>query len=225
MNRWYTFMERVMKAIVFDMDVTLVQYAGPFQSSWDALGVAAGVSEEWNRLLEHYLPKKELYTEWLQANARSLKGVSFEMVNRQVLPPPYTPAVPETMAYLAGRYHLGILTSGVGFIAEYIRNDLDMDFAVANELHVSNGFFTGEIAENVHLWRKGEVLGELCSQKGWPLSDVCFVGDHLNDIPAMEIAGYSIAFAPKNQQLENEADAVARDFREIPKLISGWDGK
>ncbi|MBI2675533.1 MAG: HAD family phosphatase [Candidatus Aenigmarchaeota archaeon] len=212
-----------MKAVIFDMDGTLVRYAGPFQSSWDAIGAAAGLKEEWARLLDFYLPKKELYSEWLQANASSLKGVSFETVSRQVLPPPYTPAVPETMAHLAGSYHLGILTSGVDFIAEYIRNDLHMNFAMANKLYVSNGLFTGEIAENVHLWRKGEVLDHVCRKQGWPLNEVCFVGDHLNDIPAMEIAGYSIAFDPKKQKLADAADAVTHDFREIPNLIAAWE--
>ena len=27
-----------IKAVIFDMDGTLVQYDGPFQSSWDAIG-------------------------------------------------------------------------------------------------------------------------------------------------------------------------------------------
>lgn len=208
-----------LKAVIFDMDGTLVQYDGPFQSSWDAIGYAAGLKAEWDRLIEHYFPKKELYWEWMDANARLLRGISVEKVLRKLLPPPYTPGVRETMQELKQKYRLGILTGGLDFIAEYICQDLGMDFYLANGLKVRNGVFVGECERRVYLWTKDQHLRELCQREGLDLKEVCFVGDHLNDIPVMKSVGLAIAFAPKDSELIKVAHAYTNNFQEIPKLI------
>ncbi len=209
----------MITAVIFDMDGTLVQYDGPFQSSWDALGYAAGLKEQWDRLIEYYFPKRELYWEWMDANARLLKGISTEKIFSKILPPPYTPGVRETMALLKKKYKLGILTSGLDFIAEYICQDLGMDFYLANGLKVHNGVFAGECERRVYLWTKDQHLRELCAWEGLDPKEVCFVGDHLNDIPVMRSVGLAIAFAPKDPELLKAAHAHTNDFREIPKLI------
>lgn len=208
-----------IKAVLFDMDGTLVQYDGPFQSSWDALGYAAGLKEQWDRLMEHYFPRRELYWEWMDANARLLKGLPAEPIYRAILPPPYTPGARETIAQLKRTYRLGILTSGLDFIAEYICQDLGMDFYLANGLVVRDGVFTGESIRRVYLWTKDQHLRELCARQGLDPKEVCFVGDHLNDISVMKIAGLAIAFAPKDLELTKVAAAHTDDFRQIPRLI------
>lgn len=208
-----------IKAVIFDMDGTLVQYDGPFQSSWDALGSAAGLKEQWDCLMEHYFPKRELYWEWTEANARLLKGISAEKIYRAILPPPYTPGARETIAQLKRQYKLGILTSGLDRIAEYICDDLGMDFYLANGLRVCDGVFTGECEQRVYLWGKDRHFLELCWREGLDPKEVCFVGDHLNDIPVMKSAGLAIAFAPKDPELLTVAHAHTHDFREIPKII------
>jgi phosphoserine phosphatase len=210
----------MIKAVLFDMDGTLVQYDGPFRSSWDAVGYSAGLKAEWNRLLEDYFPKKDAYWEWMDANAQLLRGLSFEQIRSRVLPPPYTPGARETMRALKPKYKLGILTSGLDFVAAYICQDLEMNFYLANGLSVCDGVFTGTCERRVYLWNKAQHLRELCRSHGLDLREVCFVGDHANDIPAMNAVGFSIAFAPKDAELLQAADAHTEDFREIPKLIS-----
>lgn len=214
-----------IRAVIFDMDGTLVQYDGPFQSSWDAVGYAAGLKEEWDRLMEHYFPKKELYWEWTAANARLVQGVPTQKIFGAVLPPPYTPGVRETMVQLKRKYRLGVLTSGLDFIADYICKDLGMDFYLANGLKVHDGVFTGECERRVYLWTKDQHLRELCRREGLDLKEVCFVGDHLNDVSVMKSVGLAIAFAPKDPELIQVAHAHTDDFREIPKLIEQIAGQ
>ncbi len=214
-----------IKAVIFDMDGTLVQYAGPFQSSWDAVGYAAGLKEEWDRLMEHYFPHKELYWEWTAANAQLLRGIPTQKIFGAVLPPPYTPGVRQTIPKLKQKYGLGILTSGLDFIADYICKDLGLDFYLANGLKVHQGVFTGECERRVYLWTKDQHVRELCRREGLNPKEVCFVGDHLNDISVMKSVGLAIAFAPKAPELIQVAHAHTNDFREIPKLIEQIAGE
>jgi len=209
-----------IRAVVFDLDGTLVRYAGvEFESSWGAIAVAAGVHERSDELLREYLPRRDAYPEWVRKDAELLAGVSVEAVTSRIFPPPYAAGVREAVRRLRGRYLLGILSSGVDLVAERVREELGLDFAVANRLLIEDGRFTGESETRVDLWRKDEVLRELAEARGLSLSEVCYVGDHMNDVPAMRVVGLGIAFNPKDDELARIAHRVTRDFSEIPLLV------
>ncbi len=209
------------RAVFFDLDGTLVRYRGvDFESSWGALGVAAGIPEEWRRVQEKYLPHPELYDRWLQENARLLAGKPVAPILERLLPPPYPPGVREAIAELRKRgFILGIVSSGVSLVADYVREDLGLDFAVANVLEVSDGRFTGRAILRVPLWEKARVVREMAGRFGIDLREVAFVGDNFNDIPVFEDVGLGIAYAPKDPRVARAARYVAHEFPEIPSLI------
>jgi len=209
-----------IKAVIFDLDGTLVRYQGvEFESSWGAIGVAAGVKKEWDQLLGEYLSRKGAYAEWMQENARLLAGIPVEKLDSGLFPPPYAVGVPNAIEQLRGSYRLGILSSGVDLVADRVRLELGLDFAVANRLLVSGGRFTGATETVVDLWEKAKVMRRLAERQGLALHEICYVGDHINDLPVMQIVGASIAYNPKDERLEKIADVVTSDFARIPAIL------
>lgn len=211
-------------AVVFDLDGTLVRYHGvEFESSWGAIAAAAGVKEESERLLAEYLPRRNAYREWVAKDATLLAGIPVKKVADQIFPPPYARGVKEAVAELRGKYLLGILSSGVDLVADYVKEDLGFDFAFANRILVENGRFTGESELVVDLWEKDKVLERIASEYDIALEEICFVGDHMNDVPVMRIVGLSIAMNAKDEDLSRIADHVIDDLSLVPDLIAKFE--
>lgn len=213
----------MIRAVFFDLDGTLVRYRGvAYESTWGALGVAAGVGREWDDLLARYRGRLELYPDWVQENAALLRGVPVSRVERAIFPPPYAPGVQEAIAELrrAG-YVLGVVSSGVSLVAERVRDELGLWFAVANELVTEDGLFTGGAMVRVGLGDKLAVVEREARRLGLALGEIAFVGDHLNDIPVFQAVGYAIAYAPKEPEVAAAAQVVVHHFRPIPELVRG----
>jgi len=209
-----------LDAVVFDLDGTLVRYHGiEFESSWGAIAAAAGVSDRSLALLREYFPRKDAYAEWVARDAELLSDVLVSTVAAAVLPAPYATGVRDAVERLRGRFRLGILSSGVDFVADWVREDLGLDFALANHLVMAGGRFTGGCETRVDLWRKHEAMERIVEQYGLSLSRTCFVGDHLNDIPVMRLVGLAIAANPKDDRVRDAAVYTIEDFRELPALI------
>ena len=215
---------RKLDAVIFDLDGTLVRYHGvEFESSWGAIAAAAGVADRSQQLLRHYFSRKEAYAEWVSEDAKLLAGISVSYVSQQIFPPPYAQGVVQAIEELRGRYTMGILSSGVDLVADRVALDLGLSFAWANRLTVADGCFTGVSETVVDLWSKGEALDRLATEHGLALHRVCFVGDNVNDLSALERVGLAIAANPKDDRLRDVADHVIEDFAVLPKLIRAYE--
>ena len=213
-------MGRRIRAIIFDLDGTLVRYHGvEFESSWGAIAAAAGKQEESGRILREFLPRRDAYQEWVERDAALLTGISVEVITAKIFPPPYATGAREAIAALRGRYTMGILSSGVDLVADRACQELGLDFSVANRLLIEDGRFTGESETVVDLWKKADVMKEIAAKHNLDLSEICFVGDHMNDVPVMRIVGLSIAMNAKDKELERIADYVVSDFTTIPQIV------
>ena len=77
---------------------------------------------------------------------------------------------------------------------------------------------------------KLEILKRIASEKGFLQSEVCFMGDDLNDIPAMKWAGVSVAVADGHPEAMCIADYVTKReggdhaVRETSELILNAKG-
>ena len=93
----------------------------------------------------------------------------------------------------------------------------------ANRLGVADGRFTGTAEILVQLWGKEVALEALAQEEGLALERVCFVGDHINDLPVMARVGLPIAANPKDERLRAIAAHVIDDFSLLPALIDGYE--
>ena len=210
--------------MIFDLDGTLVRYHGvDFESSWGALAVAAGVSERSQELFHKYFARREAYAEWVVEEAKLLKGIPVSQVTDQLFPPPYARGVEEAIAKLQGQYLMGILSSGVDLVAKRVAQDLNLDFARANRLPVANGCFVGTSETVVGLWSKADVLERLAAEYGLEMECICFVGDNVNDLAAMQRVGLAIAANPKDDALCDVADHIIHDFAVLPELLREYE--
>lgn len=202
-----------LELLLFDMDGTLVQYPeGSFQSSWDALGFAAGKKEEWLEVQNKYLSCPELYEQWIQENCKLLKGISVGGTLGKILPPPELPGTKDFFSYinqLSPKPITGLVTGGVDLVANYLQRELGLDFGLANEVHTQEGCFTGTGKMNVPLWRKGELVKEIQEKYKVPKQKTAFFGDNENDIPAWQAVSWPIAVNLKKNKEEATSKCLA----------------
>lgn len=209
-----------IRAVILDLDGTLVRYRGvEFESSWGAIAAAIGKQDESERILKEYLDRQDAYQKWVELDAALLTGIAVENITSKIFPPPYAIGAKEAIEALRGKYIMGILSSGADLVANRACQDLGLDFAVANRLLIEDSRFTGKGETIVDLWKKADIMREIATKHKLDLSEICFVGDHMNDVPVMRIVGLSIAIDPKDKELARIADHVVSDFTKIPQIV------
>ncbi len=214
-------MKNKIEAIICDMDGTLVNYPNePFHSSWDALkgALSEDLREKWKALSEFYYPKRELYNEWYKNEVALLRGIKVENVGEHLFPVPYSPGVKEFFANRDG-YLRGIVSAGVGIVAERILDELGFDFSISNSIEVDAGKFTGEGESLINLWGKDLDILKIAERYHLNLKRVIYVGDNENDISAFGVVGVPVAFNPKNPQTEKAAKYVITHFKELNTIL------
>ena len=213
-----------LKLVMFDMDGTVVQYKqSKLLSSWGALGIAAGVSEEWDRLMNHYLSLPELdqyYSDWFEKNCRCLTGIPVQPILEQILPPPYTPGFLEFCDYL-GQHGVkkGLISGGINLVAEHIQQEASLDFILVPEIHVSQGKFTGTGKINVPLMSKDIFVKEKLAEYGFNREQAAFFGDAFNDVPAWKEVDLPFGINARTKEGMLFLKENFQDFHEALKYV------
>lgn len=207
-----------LKLALFDMDGTAVRYTNSsFHSSWDAIGIAAGVAEEWDRLLKYYIDKPEIYQEWFDKNCACLAGKDVAPIFDEVFPPPYTPGFKEVCDYLREKeIPVGIVSAGVDFVANRIKREMNVNFVIANEVFIEGGKFTGKGRINVSISGKGDLVRNIMAEYGVLSKETAFVGDNFNDAPVWKEVGLPLAV---NLDSKEHADLVKANFKDFYELV------
>jgi len=191
---------RDFKLIAFDMDSTLINI-----ECVDEIADAAGRKAEVAAITEAAM-RGEIadYKESLRQRVRLLSGVRVDQMqqvlnHRLQLNPGALDLVRACQA--AGLKTL-LVSGGVTFFTDAVRDRLRIDWTRSNVLEVANGALTGRMVDQP--WgdicdgeEKRRMLLQTCADMGIVPAQAIAMGDGANDLPMMDAAGLSVAFHAK----------------------------
>jgi glucosyl-3-phosphoglycerate synthase len=129
-------------------------------------------------------------------------------------------------------YRVGIVTDSYHFAADIVRRRVFADFTVAHVMKHQDGAATGELVLSPfmlhrrgctqHRYCKANVLQNLSERTGVPALDFVAIGDGLNDLCMLKMAGTSFAV---NTQVEDVRRAahhrIEGDLAQILPILAG----
>ncbi|HEY5822602.1 MAG TPA: phosphoserine phosphatase SerB [Propionibacteriaceae bacterium] len=135
----------------------------------------------------------------LRERVRLLEGLDEEAIDRarrRIRLTPGARTFVRTLKRLG--FCVAIVSGGFTPFTDWLRTELDLDYAYANELEVEDGVLTGEVlGAVVDRAQKARLLAHIAAQQGVPLSQTVAVGDGANDLDMLAAAGLGIAFNAK----------------------------
>jgi len=213
---------RKFKLAIFDMDGTLLRDKGIF-----VIAEKKGFKDKLISILRN--DSKEFYERSLEV-AKLLKGQNkkeFLEIFRTV---PYQDNIKDIIRELREKnIKTAIATDSYQFLADDLKQRLDIDYAYANNLLTNNDIITGELEiQNKNLLKdfngriysicKSNVLEQLCIDLGITVDEAIAVGDGRVDIGMIKKAGLGIAFNALDE-VKSHADVVTNDLGIILRYI------
>ncbi|ODQ45434.1 hypothetical protein PICMEDRAFT_17899 [Pichia membranifaciens NRRL Y-2026] len=194
------------KLIVFDMDSTLIM-----QEVIELIAAQAGVEEQVADITTRSMNGELDFRQSLASRVALLRGIKSSTLWQDLKPQlTLTPGTKELCKVMKNAgCKLAVCSGGFLPLAEYVKEQLGLDYAFANLLEtekdqenteILSGKTLGEIVDGA---RKRDLLVQLAEENGIPLEKTVAVGDGANDLLMMHRAGYGIAWNAKPKvQLE-----------------------
>lgn len=187
---------RHKRLVVMDMDSTLIR-----QEVIDEIARYAGVEPQVASITAAAMNGEIDFAESLRRRVALLKGTPVDILDKVRDGLIFTEGARELCKALkrAG-FKLAVLSGGFMPLATYVKAELDLDYAFANQLRVSpdGKTLTGEtIGPVVTGERKAELLEVIAQAEGVGLEQCVAIGDGANDLWMLARAGLGIAFDAK----------------------------
>lgn len=91
-----------------------------------------------------------------------------------------------------------LVSGGFTYFTDRLKPRLGIDYAWSNELEIENGALTGRVLGRVVDGQaKRDAVAQTCLDIGCSHEQVIAVGDGVNDLPMMQLAGLSVAYRAK----------------------------
>ncbi|EAT3056158.1 phosphoserine phosphatase SerB, partial [Salmonella enterica] len=164
------------------------------------------------------------FTASLRSRVATLKGADADILRQVRGNLPLMPGLTQLVLKLeALGWKIAIASGGFTFFADYLRDQLRLTAAVANELEIMDGKFTGHvIGDIVDAEYKANTLLRLAQEHDIPLAQTVAIGDGANDLPMIKAAGLGIAFHAKPKVNEKTEITIRHaDLMGVFCILSG----
>lgn len=202
--------------VAFDVDGTLVG-CDSGKVVWQLLNEYYGGDPATNKQrFFDYLDGKITYAQWvdLDVSAWVEKGAKRSEMKRVIAEHLYLiPGARETVdALREAGFRLAIISGTIDITLDTLFPDHPFEEVFTNRIQFNDDeSIAGWQATPYDMEGKAEALKWLSGKMGLDLAHTVFVGDNINDLHVMGIAGRAVAFDPKTIEVANAAHHVVRD--------------
>ncbi|KAG9292278.1 hypothetical protein G9A89_009090 [Geosiphon pyriformis] len=217
----YDVFRRHKRLVVFDMDSTLIQ-----QEVIDEIARMAGVVDEVAKITESAMNGEIDFKESLKRRVALLKGTPVNVLS----------TVKENLNFTEGAhflcralkkigFKLAVISGGFTPLAQFVKHELGLDYAFANQLKVSSDGLTlmGEtVGPIVDGERKAELLEVIAQAESVTLDQVIAIGDGANDLYMLAKAGLGIAFNAKPRVQEKARTRINQPSLKYVLYLLGY---
>jgi phosphoserine phosphatase len=183
-----------VKIIFFDCDGTLTDVKSSWQYLHERLNLWNSNADEYQRLFAAGLID---YYEFCKRDAVAWKGLTMAEIRSIIGEINYHDGVRETLRKIHEKGIVTvILSTGLTVLIDRVRQELEITYAVANELEAQNGMITGDVAINITHGHKGVWVRKILGEYGFAKNEAAAVGDGEGDREMFEEVGCAIGFHP-----------------------------
>jgi phosphoserine phosphatase len=214
-------MSRRFDLVAFDVDGTLIHHPED-KTVWEVFNLKFTGSDDQNaQRWEQYRQGKLSYAEWVALDVEGWQkaGATRDLLTGSLDGLTLVRGARETLAELKSRgTRLAVISGTLDLLLDVLFPDHPFDEIYTNRLVFDEaGRISHWHATPFDMEGKGVALRAIALREDIPLARCAFVGDHANDLAAVKLAGFSIAFNPKSAELEAAASAVVRsnDLRDV----------
>jgi phosphoserine phosphatase len=209
---------RAKRLVVFDVDSTLIQ-----DEVVEMLAERAGHEATVAEITAEAMAGNLDFTESLRKRVALLEGLPASVLDEVAGELRLTSGARTTVRTLKRLgFQCGVVSGGFTRIIRRLVTELDLDFAAANELEISDGTVTGRLVGDVIDRRgKASALRRFAEDAGVPLAQCVAVGDGANDIDMLGAAGLGVAFNAKPALREVADAALSHPFLDAVLFLLG----
>jgi phosphoserine phosphatase len=209
-----------IRLVAFDLDGTLIE--GTI-FLWQTLHQAFATDLRARRqAAEDFRAGRIDYRQWFEEDLRLLKEAGADRRGLERVLAGLRPAQGgrQVLQELRRRgYRLAVISGSLDLALNYFYPEELFDHVLINRVFFDE---KGNICGGQHtpydLDHKAEGLRQLAGREGISTAQCAFVGDNLNDVEAMRVAGLAVAIDPKRPELKNSARLVL-ERGGLPRLL------